>query len=523
MINKKNILTLLLASMSVFLAEAYDFEIDGIYYNILSKNSRTVEVTYRDPVDTGYRGTVTVPPAVVYEGDLYDVTAIGEHAFDNSEKLTEINLPEGITVLKEYSFAHCTALKGIKLPATLTDIKGSAFDYCAALESIRLPEVINIGSSSFGNCTSLVDIDLGEKLQTIGTFAFRGSTLLPKISIPASVIYIGDYSFLYCTALKEIEVAEANKFYSWADGLLLNKEKTAVLACAQGNTEIVVPEGITKITDTGFYGAIKLEKISLPSTLTSIGSSSFYGCAELLQLDIPESVTSIGEGAFRSCVKLTSIKLPSALTEISDMLFASCAGLKAIEIPDGVVKIGETAFAECSSLESVEIGNGVSDIKMLAFSFCPELKDVVFGYGLKNIGTQAFRGCPKIEHVECHAMVPPDVTGDYLFENRVYEDAMLYVPAESREAYETTAPWSSFMSITGSLAAVGKISHVRNQISITIADGVLNIAGCEEEVVTVADLSGKIYHHGTMSKGLRLPGGVYMVKAGSEIFKIILK
>ena len=38
----------LLCSIGVY---AYDFEVDGIYYNILNETDKTIEVTYKD---TGY-------------------------------------------------------------------------------------------------------------------------------------------------------------------------------------------------------------------------------------------------------------------------------------------------------------------------------------------------------------------------------------------------------------------------------------------------------------------------------------
>ena len=38
--------TLLFAFMSALIAKAYDFESNGIYYNILSSTDKTVEVTY---------------------------------------------------------------------------------------------------------------------------------------------------------------------------------------------------------------------------------------------------------------------------------------------------------------------------------------------------------------------------------------------------------------------------------------------------------------------------------------------
>ena len=62
---------------------AHDFEVDGIYYNFLSKQDKTVEVTYQGnnfSLDE-YAGDVVTPPSVTYQGTTYSVTSIGDHAF----------------------------------------------------------------------------------------------------------------------------------------------------------------------------------------------------------------------------------------------------------------------------------------------------------------------------------------------------------------------------------------------------------------------------------------------------------
>ena len=59
---------------------AYDFEADGIYYNILSSDDKTVEVTYKFSGGS-YSGDVTIPETVTNGGIEYRVTAIGDDAF----------------------------------------------------------------------------------------------------------------------------------------------------------------------------------------------------------------------------------------------------------------------------------------------------------------------------------------------------------------------------------------------------------------------------------------------------------
>lgn len=113
---------MLLCSMTSL---AYDFEVDGIYYNIIDLDSKTVAVThngknkktftinrgtYLSPhyveityyADT-YVGEIFIPKKVSYKGREFTVTAIGEAAFLHQGKLTKISIPSSIQWISSYS------------------------------------------------------------------------------------------------------------------------------------------------------------------------------------------------------------------------------------------------------------------------------------------------------------------------------------------------------------------------------------------------------------------------------------
>ena len=72
-------------------------------------------------------------------------------------------------------------------------------------------------------------------------------------------------------------------------------------------TGIVLPNGMTTISKSGFDDYTNLQTIIIPESVTSIGERAFYYCSNLTSITIPESVTSIGDGAFYGCSRLKTI------------------------------------------------------------------------------------------------------------------------------------------------------------------------------------------------------------------------
>ena len=100
---------------SVFLsisASAYNVEVDGIYYNIISKgNFAAVTIG-----DKEYSGNITIPSSVKVNNKEYSVTIIGSSAFSDCTGLTSVTIPNSITSIGESAFSDCTGLRTITIP-----------------------------------------------------------------------------------------------------------------------------------------------------------------------------------------------------------------------------------------------------------------------------------------------------------------------------------------------------------------------------------------------------------------------
>ena len=285
--------------------------------------------------------------------------------------------------------------------------------------------------------------------------------------------------------------------------------------------ESVVYEGknysVTSIGERAFYNCNRLTSVTIPNSVTSIGDGAFRDCSWLTSVTIPNSVTSIGDGAFRGCSGLTSVTIPNSVTSIGYQAFSYCSGLTSVTIPNSVTSIGDQAFQICSGLTSVTIPNSVTSIGIGAFYGCSGLTSVTIGSGVKRINQQAFAECKKLKDVYCLAKSVPNAKTD-TFKDSYPEYTTLHVPANSLNAYKTTAPWSSFGKI---VSLDGSGTETKKCATPTISYGGKKLTfNCETEgveyVYEIKDADIKKGYDSEVSLSATYEISVYATKAGYE-------
>lgn len=260
---KKLFLSFLLMLLPT-IASAETVEIDGIWYNLVSK-VQEAEVT-KNP--RKYKGNIEIPISVNYNDVEYSVTSIGESAFRDCNGLISVTIPSSIKSIGQWAFALTGTLTSVTFPKNLTSIGMYAFCLCNGLTSITIPDgITNIEGAVFMEC--------------------RGLT---SVTIPNSVEIIGADAFYGCSSL----------------------------------TSIDIPNSVANIEGEAFYGCSSLTSLTIPSSVASIGTKTFKGCSSLTTINIPNSITSIGEYAFDGCRKLTSIAIPKGVKLIGEQAFANC-------------------------------------------------------------------------------------------------------------------------------------------------------------------------------------------------------
>jgi hypothetical protein len=239
-----------------------------------------------------YEENTLITSVVIPEG----VTTIGGNAFIKCSKLTSVTLSGTIVNIGGAAFEGCTSLISITLPDGLTTLGGAAFQDCSSLRTVTIPNgITTIGGDTFSGCQSLTSINLPEGLRTIGSNAFSGCTALASIAIPNSVTSIGRGAF---GSYRQDEASQPTYLAS----------------------------GITSIT-------------WWPTRIATIGIGMFRDCRNLQTVVIPEGVTRISQWAFRECRALTSVTLPSTIQQIDDDAFLNCSSLTTINISNSVQSI----------------------------------------------------------------------------------------------------------------------------------------------------------------------------------------
>ena len=186
---KKQSLSYLLLLLSLFLVQqalAYDFKVDGLYYNITGAGE--VEVTCDYESGIGYSRRIHVPAEVTVHGEKYKVTAIGDGAFMNCSRLVAVNIEEGVRRIGDCAFGWCENLSSVGLPKGLTTIGRQAFQECTDLSSLVIPQsVVRIGAYAFCESAALSSVTLqGGTPPLLGEFAFYGLNAAAQIKVPAT-------------------------------------------------------------------------------------------------------------------------------------------------------------------------------------------------------------------------------------------------------------------------------------------------------------------------------------------------
>ena len=325
-------------------------------------------------------------------------------------------VPVLLTVLLSLFWISC-ALSGsagtLVLPSDLTRIEDMAFMNAEGFRTVTLPD----------------------RLESIGSKAFAGSSLM-RITIPESVTYIAADAFDGISENAYITVTYGSPAYTLLSAVEdppynlvvtgLNEDWSPFIYQASTDAEdrlivsitgnnnsyyqgdnIIIPETLNgrpideiRIEDEAFryYGAYADAApvtLYLPACVTYIGDSAFFSAKFTGELSLPSGLRYIGDDAFEFSTFSGSAELPASLEHLGENAFRYCSNLTGnCVIPGSCKKVGKNCFYQCEGLQSLVLENGVEEIGDHAFYCCYGLQgSLTLPESVASIGDFAFSAC----------------------------------------------------------------------------------------------------------------------------------
>ncbi|MBQ7180273.1 MAG: leucine-rich repeat domain-containing protein [Bacteroidaceae bacterium] len=508
-------------------------------------------------------------------------------SFYGCENLATLTLTDGITTLG-HSFYSCPALTSLNIPGSVKEIESSDFKGCTGLTTVKLNE--GTEKVAFDDCTNFETINFpssikevyingSQKLETVTLQEgverisnFDGCTALKQINIPSTVTYVG--TFRDCNALEKVIVAD---LVSWCaarhqDSNWYGPQKYAgklYLGTPASHTEItdlVIPEGVTKISFTSFNGLTNLKTITLPSTLTSWEYKAFCDCSgvtDVYCLANPVTLTwSESENNFKDGketqmhvldVDMWQSKFPDAnatfvgdLTQVNYTATAAVGAFSADKFTGATTMFGnffdsetgkgnaifggnltavaEGAFAGSTTLTRIDLPDGITTIGSNAFNGCTGLTTMTLPSSVTSFSSNAFAGLTNITDVyftaeaasltwdgtgfkagkatQMHVMVASDWTERFPTAN------VTFVGDMTRFRYTATGKDSeSFYKLDKFTGATEMVSHDFNSAT---GEGSVIFKG------EVTALGGNVFYQNDLFTSLTIPSSVTSI--GNDAF-----
>lgn len=251
-------------------------------------------------------------------GDANPLSQVHHLYIDDDTEVTELEIPSSVTRINQYAFYGCTGLTHVKIHSDLASIGTNAFSGCTGLTKVTTPDLATWWNVSFdsgdanplsqahhlyiGDDTEVTEIEVPTSVTRINRYVFYGCNGLNRITIHSNVVSVGDGAFYGCTGLTKVTTPDLSAWcaISFGDSDANPLSQAHHLYGSDGNeiTEVILPQGVTRISPFAFYNATELTDVVFPYSLKRIENKAFYGCIGLQRIDSYPGPIGLGPNVF---------------------------------------------------------------------------------------------------------------------------------------------------------------------------------------------------------------------------------
>ena len=384
--------------------------------------------------------------------DLFDtVTAIGEGAFQNCERLTEISLPDSLTSIGANAFA------GAGITSVL--IPPNAQPEPAAFEGIPLSG-IRISDDAGDEQVAAWNEALG--FPWYAPLLRASESPRPLAAMPDTLAPNAESDFTFDAASGTIE-----KYVGAAADIVIPRTIGGVEVKQIGVTAFSNLSLFTILNDTNQDAGIR--SVVIPETVDHIGDSAFADCIGLERVDCYGPLTRLGRSAFDGCTALETVVFHNSVRHIDNYAFNFCTALARVDWGDALRVIGESAFHR-SGLSGALLLD-VEHIGEQAFWRCENLTEVHITGRIQSIGRGAFLECANLATI-CLDFTDAGAFAGLAVFAQTAEGARTYVPAHATEA-QVSALYDKMAAYNG--------GHLSAESDLILQDCALDIVIIDEE------------------------------------------
>ena len=455
-------------------AVAYDFEYEGLYYEALSTTDRTCALV---DGDEPYVGSLTIPDVAIFKGIELKVIEIKGTLKD----VSHITFGKNVETLASGCFKD-GIIEEIVIPETVHKIAGAFTN--SALKKVTINGNIETGSSAFGNCVKLEQVQWADSMY-LDSYMFSGCSNLKELSFGKLQTTIPRCAFRYCKSLKfdfsNIKVIESEAFSNCTSlGTINLASITEIGDCAFENCGdldlVIIGNTIDKIRSSDYYplnadckGAwygCSIDSLHISDSTTELILENinthwstdplewkyqpYFTNTKLNKVYLGRNVSGTKNNTF-CYTNLAHIRIGPLVDNLDRLgrrgFFQFCEDLEEVIFDEGshLKEIDIDTFWECKKLRSIKLPDSVTQIHQEAFKNCESLRNITLGSQLQFIGSSCFNGCESLELITLYTPVPPECK--HKFERDIYLNASLRVPMGCKQIYSETEPWLNFWDI----------------------------------------------------------------------------